>query len=157
MIFYGYSSSSSSSNALDGSPVAPAFNPVDKPNPCCWRGKWLHHHDCGVCASFPVFVCCGTDSSLLYVKIWYKITLRNGYIRYFLSRWCMHHTSWCNTTSALLVWQSDQWRLQFLLKVVTECNVTMGTVCNEWPTPNGRGSQCWRRPQIRSNQSCKYF
>jgi hypothetical protein len=55
-------------------------NSVDSLNPCCWRGKQLHHHGGDVSC---VFVLCGMVSSgwhnSSYVEKYHSITLRYAY------------------------------------------------------------------------------
>jgi hypothetical protein len=45
-------------------------------------------------------------------------------------------------------WRVDHWRLQFPLEVVAECNVSMETIRDEVPTPNGNYRYCpsWSAP-----------
>jgi hypothetical protein len=71
-------------------------------------------------------------------------------------------------------WRLDHWRLQLLLEVVAECNVSMETYGTKYqhqmgiivivpvgahqtrqvnPRRTNGGSQCWRRQQNRNNQS----
>ncbi len=68
---------------------------MESSNPCCWRGKRLHHHGGGVCWLFVLLWIDSWFQELIVCKKWYKNNLKMRLTRYFLIHVGVHHT-WCN-------------------------------------------------------------
>ncbi len=73
--------------------VARHSDGVDSLNPCCWRGKRLHHHDGGVCWLFVLLWMDSWHHKLIVCKKWYKNNRKMRLTHYFLIHVGVHHTN----------------------------------------------------------------